>query len=347
MEFCSTKIMKCIVLLSGIPGCGKTTLSRLLYGQLNTILTEGKEKTNQEPAVTREIAVVVISYDDLIPENINIDEASQQTWKVYREEIVLCIDSLLGHTAASVDNLTKPPLGVSDELWEMFYNLLQKQWISAGSIAIVIDDNMYYTSMRYRYFQLARKFTCGFCELFLACDTHLALQRNKQRENPIPEDIIVTMATKIEPPNTHENNWETNSLILNSNGDLQSHMLKISNLVRSSMMNPVQPLDEPDPLMAAESRQICSSNAIHQSDQILRKIIGKKMAQLKGSFNKAHLQHLSKQCIEARKSCLEMIRTGYVSFPVAADTPNISCDENSELYQQILRLFEQLLKEVT
>jgi hypothetical protein len=50
--------------------------------------------------------------------------------------------------------------GVDDSLWEKFYDLLRKQLTSAETVALVIDDNMFYTSMRHRYFQLARK--CKF-----------------------------------------------------------------------------------------------------------------------------------------------------------------------------------------
>ena len=49
------------------------------------------------------------------------------------------------------------------------------------------------------------------------------------------------------------------------------------------MMNPVQLLDETDPAVIAESRQICSSNVIHQSDQILRRIVGQKMGNIKSN----------------------------------------------------------------
>lgn len=53
----------------------------------------------------------------------------------------------------------------------------------------------------------------------------------------------------------------------------------------TAMKNPVQPLEEVDPADIAKSRQICSSNVIHQSDQILRKIVSQKMTELKGLFH--------------------------------------------------------------
>lgn len=169
-----------------------------------------------------------------------------------------------------------------------------------------------------------------------------------ERNQPITDDVIVAMATKIEPPNTHYNSWETNSIVINTDSEIESQLPRIMSLVKTAMLNPVQPIEETDPALTAESRQICSSNIIHQSDQILRKIVSQKMTNLKGiTEDKSTLQQLSKKYLDVRKTCLDKIKTGQVSFPVTVDEPNVSCDINSELYQQILRLFEQLLKEIT
>ena len=65
------------------------------------------------------------------------------------------------------------------------------------------------------------------------------------------------------------------------------------------------------------------------------------------SLDKPALQQLSKQYLDVRKSCLEKIKDGHVTFPVTVDPPSMNGDKNSELYQQIIRLFDQLLKDVT
>lgn len=65
------------------------------------------------------------------------------------------------------------------------------------------------------------------------------------------------------------------------------------------------------------------------------------------SSDKATLQRLSKRYIEVRKTCMEKVKSGNVSFPVAVDQGGPPCDVHTELYQQILRLFELILKEVT
>lgn len=344
MDTQSLKSSKCLVVLSGIPGCGKSTLAKLLYDKLGSMYVEEQWSHLKS---SKCLDVIVVSYDELIPENIPLDDKSQQTWKEYRKEILFCIDYLF-NKEISLENLTKVPPGVSDALWEKFYAIVRGQFTSAESVVIVLDDNMYYTSMRHKYFQIARKYTCGFCQLYLACNVQTALERNVERNQPITDDVIVAMATKIEPPNTHYNSWETNSIVINTDSEIESQLPRIMSLVKTAMLNPVQPIEETDPALTAESRQICSSNIIHQSDQILRKIVSQKMTNLKGiAEDKSTLQQLSKKYLDVRKTCLDKIKTGQVSFPVTVDEPNVSCDINSELYQQILRLFEQLLKEIT
>lgn len=55
----------------------------------------------------------------------------------------------------------KPPDDVSKNLWEKFKSVIEDggTWkgCDRGTVCIVIDDNMYYRSMRHSYYQLARK----------------------------------------------------------------------------------------------------------------------------------------------------------------------------------------------
>jgi O-phosphoseryl-tRNA(Sec) kinase len=77
-------------------------------------------------------------------------------------------------------------------------------------ILIVIDDNSYLRSMRYPYYQMARRHSCGFCQLHLAADVSTAIKRNAAREAGlrVEESVIRTMAEKLEPPDPLSNPWE-------------------------------------------------------------------------------------------------------------------------------------------
>lgn len=75
----TSKFVKCIVVLNGIPGCGKSTLASLMYDKLGHLLIEGDTEITYQsdliPVITkRDLGVIVISYDVLIPENITLDD---------------------------------------------------------------------------------------------------------------------------------------------------------------------------------------------------------------------------------------------------------------------------------
>lgn len=328
---------RCLVVLSGIPGCGKSSLAGLLHRHFHS----------QADTELGRVNVIVVPYDELISNDIIVYGETEQTWKDLRERIVLSVEKLL-----SGDSLPEEGnVGAGDAHSDMvvkFGEVVRQQQQPADLTIVVIDDNMYYSSMRYRYYQLARKYACGFCQLYIQCDMAVAQQRNAARHNPVPDDIIVRMAKKIETPNSEINSWEANSVILDGKDNMENFVADIFSLIKKAVLNPVQPIEEVDPAVVEQSRQISLNNAIHQSDQILRKIVSQKMADLKdSSCDKATLQRQSKMYMETRKTCLEKVRSGHVCFPVAVDQQTTSCDVNSELYQQILRLFEQLLKEVT
>lgn len=54
-------------------------------------------------------------------------------------------------------------------------------------------------------------------------------------------------------------------------------------LINTSMCEPVQPMEVEDEEIKNQSRLICSESFIHQSDQILRRLVGEQMQQAKGT----------------------------------------------------------------
>ena len=86
-------------------------------------------------------------------------------WKHYRKVILRCVDSLLGRLCGHMLH------GTDDDLSEMsadviFNNIspvFSKLYDGLNTsekheaVVLVIDDNMYYSSMRFQVYQLARK----------------------------------------------------------------------------------------------------------------------------------------------------------------------------------------------
>ncbi len=51
---------------------------------------------------------------------------------------------------------------------------------------------------------------------FLQCSLHVCLQRNRYRSQPVPDDVLLQMCERMEPPNEIRNPWEQQSLTLDS-----------------------------------------------------------------------------------------------------------------------------------
>ena len=131
----------------------------------------------------------LLIFDDIIPTEVQKQLVNhEKAWKEKRDEIIQDLDNYLsGQRVPQISSEVVQPNEV-----------------------VVIDDNNYYHSMRYAYFQLARKHQIGFCQFYLNAPESLARSRNAQRPQSqrVPEDFISKMITKMEPPNPLKNNWE-------------------------------------------------------------------------------------------------------------------------------------------
>ena len=99
--------------------------------------------------------------------------------------------------------------------------------------------NLQKTSNIYRVYLNIFKFTVtdiipkfsdhiGFAELYIPCDTTVALARNAGRMEPVADDVIIAMATKMEPPDP-ESPFEQNCI-------MWKHEPKTENMQVSSFM---------------------------------------------------------------------------------------------------------------
>ncbi len=88
--------------------------------------------------------------------------------------------------------------------------------VNDGPVVIFVDDNFYYGSMRYEYFQLAKKFETGYCQLHIEATIEECLIRNRSRDEAdrVPDEVIEQMAKKFEPAKPFENSWEKFSFSL-------------------------------------------------------------------------------------------------------------------------------------
>ena len=292
-----TKI--CLVLLIGLPGSGKTTLCRALVEFLKSSHTTSH--------------VIPICYDELIPADICTHHDNISQWKEARRDVanhvqnlILCLTGLKEFNVASCGEVS-----VREEMIKAVTNMKQTR------VYIILDDNMYYRSMRYEYYQLARLYKLSFCQLFVQCSVTDALNHNSSRDwsEAVPEIVITRMAERLQPPDRQNNPWERYSLTLPSEMWTATKITEICDFLNYVAEHPfMMPEDDSD--VCQESRIICSTNVIHQMDITLRKLIGYRMRQGKESgLPRKELQVQSKALANARHHILEGIRTGQIIVP--------------------------------
>ncbi|XP_012925433.1 L-seryl-tRNA(Sec) kinase isoform X1 [Heterocephalus glaber] len=330
-----------LCLLCGLPGAGKSTFARVLGHWLR-----------QE----RGWAVGVLSYDDLLPDEF-LDSAGEQPptsqWKMFRQELLKYLECFL---MALINGCQmSAPSNKTEAMWEDFITCLKDQdlIISAAleaqpfyllaktavsrPLVLVLDDNFYYQSMRYEVYQLARKYSLGFCQLFLDCPLETCLQRNGQRPQAVPTEIIRLMGRKIERPNPEKNAWEHNSLIIGSPAHSSEANLEVADLLLTALENPVKYVE--DNIEQKETdRIICSANIFHKADQTLRRIVSETMKEAKDEqVLPNNLKLLAEELNKLKAEILEDLRQGKLCFQQTtgiSDVISFFCNEKDNIVQK-------------
>lgn len=142
----------------------------------------------------------------VVSESTVCDEAAHEakTYSADRRALVSRIGAWLDacQGRASTDELRQVTADTDHNKTDDDYRLL------------VIDDNMYYTSMRYAVYQAVRARSAGFATMMLQCDVDTAQERNRSRRtSTVHPDVICRMAARIEPPRPDKNGWVFFALI--------------------------------------------------------------------------------------------------------------------------------------
>ncbi|XP_072095580.1 L-seryl-tRNA(Sec) kinase isoform X2 [Mobula birostris] len=338
----------CVCLLAGLPGAGKTTLARLLP----KLLQPRSES-------------IVLCYDDVIPGEafLATTEAGSDNstgtslfWKLYRHKLLVYIECLIqaingnGHLCLSGNE--------HDLMWECFIQSLKQQQIISGEtrhgvqqyticikhskpLVIILDDNFYYQSMRYEVYQMVRRNSIGFLQLFLDCPFELCLKRNRERGSLVSDETIVLMSAKIQLPDPEKNSWEKNSIILkNTENIMEDEMQKLFELLDISLENPEKPLEE-NIEQKERDRAICAANALHQVDQAFRRLVSQTMKTAKAkNLSKCNLKLLSEELNKLKTVHLEGLR-----HLISKGNPLKPCDVDV-IVQESTREFDQKKEEI-
>ncbi|NXW46434.1 PSTK kinase, partial [Nyctiprogne leucopyga] len=300
-----------LCLLCGLPAAGKSTLARALRRCLL-----------QRP----DWACALLTYDELIPpEAFGPLEPGAgplpllPRWKSSRRELLHRLERLL--RALLTGEPPPAPAAAPQPAWQRFLSECRGQGLlpspegcaRAGPrrICFILDDNFYYQSMRYEVYQLARKYSLSFCQLFLECPLECCLQRNRLRSHPLPDQTICLMAKKIEMPDLKKNAWELNSLILRSSDcTSEENEQRIISLLATALENPVKQNEENTEQKEA-ARAISAASTVHQADQTCRRIISQTMKDAKDkNVLPSEMKSLAEELNKLKADFLEDLRQG-------------------------------------
>jgi O-phosphoseryl-tRNA(Sec) kinase len=277
----------------GLPASGKSTFSKQLCEKLPK----------------SDIQTILVSYDEIIPldrQRQLANNTDSLVWKSERKAILENVECLLSGAKVSSSSLCSTAIDRTEK-----------------QVLIIIDDNNYYSSMRYEYYQLARKFEIGFCQLYFDVPVDGALKRNSERtgETKISDEVITKMAGKLEPPNPHSNVWEQFSFQLPMMQDgFDGPTLEMCNtVINLALSNPVKPIED-----KTEERELsrakCTASVVHQADKSLRKMVSTKIKDVKAASvelptSKEELQTKATLLNSVKDELLEDLKTGFTTLP--------------------------------
>lgn len=153
-------------------------------------------------------------------------------------------------------------------------------------LVLVLDDNMYYASMRREAYQLAARHGVGYGCVHVATPLEVALAQNKARPpgQAVSEEVIRRMHTKLQVPDPATRSWEANTVTIGNvkisekrEDKNETEMLrKIWGVIERGWATPaiVQTPSTEEEAAKEEDRRRTRESELHATELMLRKIIG-------------------------------------------------------------------------
>ena len=192
----------CVAVVLGLPGAGKTALARGLRALAAAEAARGGEGDAATKARTP--TVTHVEFDAFHPGSSGADAAFDEgggafdpaAWRQER-------GAALAHLEATVRALAAAAAAADNGEGSRSQRAL-----------VLVDDNMYYRSMRYRVFQLARRSGAAYVQVHVAAGLEAALERNAGRAGGarVPDGVVRRMAAALQAPRPDVFPWERASL---------------------------------------------------------------------------------------------------------------------------------------
>uniref|UniRef100_A0A1B6EWK7 Phosphoseryl-tRNA kinase n=1 Tax=Cuerna arida TaxID=1464854 RepID=A0A1B6EWK7_9HEMI len=288
----------CLILLVGIPGSGKSFFRAFLEDYV-------RANNKTELGLTR---ICSVCYDNYSSVRNPSQLCNGNKWKNERLRIMKDVQNIC--TLLKQNDCKK--------INELFPNvILNGSEENPDCSLIVIDDNMFYRSMRYEYFKLGKAINLSFCQIFFDISLEEALKCNEQRHinSKIPDVVIKTMFSKIEHPQPGRYLWEVNSVSVSSHADFQDKNIfnSVITCIKHAIANPLKVIDMNS--IKEEAQRITKSNALHQIDNVLKQLVGLCIKQ-KLQENAEKSQLISQHFSDKRLNILQLIKEKNIILPI-------------------------------
>lgn len=317
-----------LVPLVGLPGVGKTTfVTKVMRYLSESNLSESNSQLNFS-----NVNVVHFHYDKFLP-HIRSENDVRST-KCFRKAAVAVVDGFL-NAIADIGNSAPGSVcdilrGVqsdvgrasSSEIAEAARDIISTLTLnhsitdpllssrSSSLIIIFLDDNNLYRSMRYEFYQLARKFSVSFLQLFFDSSPTTASARDASRDSSVRvgDRVIGKVAEKLERPDPSAYRWERRfcRILVAESGekigedigagalkrlpdkgdnsfaedDLTLAVDRILTAARERVQS--APIEEKvSQEQREEDRRTCLKSVLHQCDVKLRMLVGRKIKEMR------------------------------------------------------------------
>lgn len=301
-----------VLLVCGVPGIGKSTLSSKLHEYINS---------------QHNVWSFLFSYDDIITGSLENELIKLNAWKSSRYFIMKLVRILITYINSYypiLDNLEKyidqEMLNLNDHdyfvsnLNESILNSIKMNFVQLFQIELakydesnkkndsvrfvfILDDIFYYESMRYCYYKQSIDLNCSYMSLCLKTNNfNLLLERNKYRDlnKQLSESIIENIFKKFDYPDELE--WEKSFTIVLMNDNINlndsSYLANLFERIDSTFkqfnsflisLNEKFKLNEQNQRFNKQSIE----NLIHKSDIILRKLVSDKLKEILNKIEKS------------------------------------------------------------
>jgi tRNA uridine 5-carbamoylmethylation protein Kti12 len=234
-----------VVLVCGLPGSGKSLLCqkiRDIHGRCQ-----------------------IIEYDAI--ENALLANQTQT------------VDASVGRSATE-EETNETTLTVWRQSRSKALQQLKNSLIDRDHSLILLDDNFYLTSMRKQCFKVCQHFVTEypaaavtFGTIHVQTSLEISLMRNREREAPVPDSVVIKMADRFEAPDSQSNTFEHSCLSFTDSDQVEFAIDFIKGLFNFNYL--IQPI--PDPAVEADRVAMehakPSASIRHQVDLFLRECV--------------------------------------------------------------------------